>query len=78
MVRGVPLFVFRWDPSKGLFKPVHTMCPLWVKLHNIPLVEFTTEGISRIASVLGVPIQWTRALRPCVTKHGADRVLLKF
>ncbi|KAJ9538957.1 hypothetical protein OSB04_031690 [Centaurea solstitialis] len=46
-----------WDPVKGLTKPVHNTCPLWVKLHDIPLVAFNKEGISRIASALGVPKQ---------------------
>ncbi|KAJ9535163.1 hypothetical protein OSB04_un001758 [Centaurea solstitialis] len=57
MIRRVPLFVFPWEPNKGITKPLHTTCPLWVKLHNIPLVAFNTEGISRIASALGVPKQ---------------------
>ncbi|KAJ9536694.1 hypothetical protein OSB04_un000167 [Centaurea solstitialis] len=57
MIRGVPLFVAHWDPLKGLTKPVHTSCPLWIKLHNVPLVAFNKEGISRIASALGVPKQ---------------------
>ncbi|KAJ9535927.1 hypothetical protein OSB04_un000907 [Centaurea solstitialis] len=57
MIRGVPLFVEHWDPVKGLNKPIHTSCPLWVKLHNVPLVAFNKEGISRIASALGVPKQ---------------------
>ncbi|KAJ9541737.1 hypothetical protein OSB04_028243 [Centaurea solstitialis] len=57
MVRGVPMFVAQWDPLKGLTKPVHNTCPLWVKLHNVPLVAFNKEGISRIASALGVPKQ---------------------
>ncbi|KAJ9536697.1 hypothetical protein OSB04_un000082 [Centaurea solstitialis] len=54
---GVPLFVAQWDPTKGLSKPIHNTCPLWIKLHNIPLVAFNREGISRIASALGVPKQ---------------------
>ncbi|KAJ9536643.1 hypothetical protein OSB04_un000192 [Centaurea solstitialis] len=57
MIRGVPLFVDLWDPSQGLSKPMHNTCPLWVKLHNIPLVAFNKEGIGRIASALGVPKQ---------------------
>ncbi|KAJ9566863.1 hypothetical protein OSB04_002829 [Centaurea solstitialis] len=28
MVCGVPMFVFPWDPSKGLSKPSHASCPL--------------------------------------------------
>ncbi|KAJ9566292.1 hypothetical protein OSB04_002258 [Centaurea solstitialis] len=57
MIRGVPMFLSLWDPLKGLSKPIHTTCPLWVKLHNIPLVAFNREGIGRIASALGVPKQ---------------------
>ncbi|KAJ9539131.1 hypothetical protein OSB04_031864 [Centaurea solstitialis] len=55
MIRGVPLFVFPWDPMQGLVKPEHKTCPLWVKLHNIPLVAFNREGVARIASALGEP-----------------------
>ncbi|KAJ9553001.1 hypothetical protein OSB04_017046 [Centaurea solstitialis] len=55
MIRGVPLFVYHWDPTKGVKKQDHTTCPLWVKLHNVPLVAFNTEGISRIVSLLGMP-----------------------
>ncbi|KAJ9561644.1 hypothetical protein OSB04_006804 [Centaurea solstitialis] len=55
MIRNVPFFVCPWDPSKGLTRPSHESCPLWVKIHNIPLVLFNHEGISRIASALGVP-----------------------
>ncbi|KAJ9539134.1 hypothetical protein OSB04_031867 [Centaurea solstitialis] len=60
-IRNAPLFAFRWDPSKGLSKPVHSMCPLWVKLQNIPLVAFNVEGIGRIASAIGVPKQMDSA-----------------
>ncbi|KAJ9544003.1 hypothetical protein OSB04_023710 [Centaurea solstitialis] len=57
MIRGVPLFVSLWDPMKGINKPVHDTCPLWIKLHNISLIAFNREGIGRIASALGVPKQ---------------------
>ncbi|KAJ9561757.1 hypothetical protein OSB04_006917 [Centaurea solstitialis] len=57
MISGIPFFLLTWDPTKGLTKPQHTSCPLWVKIHNIPLIAFNNEGISRIASALGVPIR---------------------
>ncbi|KAJ9539059.1 hypothetical protein OSB04_031792 [Centaurea solstitialis] len=57
MIQGVPMFVTPWDPSKGLVRPSHDTCPLWVKFHNVPLVLFNHEGISRIASAIGVPKQ---------------------
>ncbi|KAJ9561457.1 hypothetical protein OSB04_006617 [Centaurea solstitialis] len=55
MIRNVPMCVGPWDPSKGLSRPSHDSCPLWVKFHNVPLVLFNKEGISHIASALGVP-----------------------
>ncbi|KAJ9560946.1 hypothetical protein OSB04_006106 [Centaurea solstitialis] len=57
MINGVPFFLLPWDPTRGISKPQHTSCPLWVKIHNIPLVAFNNEGISRIASALGIPIR---------------------
>lgn len=57
MIKGIPLFVAPWDPSKGIHKPEHTTCPLWIKFYNIPLVAFNREGISRIASAVGVPLK---------------------
>ncbi|KAJ9536540.1 hypothetical protein OSB04_un000292, partial [Centaurea solstitialis] len=60
-IRGAPFFAAVWDPLKGLSKPTHTSCPLWVKLHNIPLTAFNVEGIGRIASAIGVPKQMDSA-----------------
>ncbi|KAJ9547121.1 hypothetical protein OSB04_019664 [Centaurea solstitialis] len=57
MINGVPFFLLPWDPTRGISKPQHKSCPLWVKIHNIPLVAFNNEGISRIASALGIPIR---------------------
>ncbi|KAJ9535960.1 hypothetical protein OSB04_un000878 [Centaurea solstitialis] len=57
MINGVPFFLLPWDPTRGISKPQHSSCPLWVKIHNIPLVAFNNEGISRIASALGIPIR---------------------
>ncbi|KAJ9536410.1 hypothetical protein OSB04_un000423 [Centaurea solstitialis] len=57
MLNGIPFFLLPWDPTKGLSKPQHVSCPLWVKIHNIPLIAFNNEGISRIASALGVPLR---------------------
>ncbi|KAJ9556556.1 hypothetical protein OSB04_011170 [Centaurea solstitialis] len=71
MIRNVPMFVGPWDPSKGLSRPSHDSCPLWVKFHNIPLVLFNQEGISRIASALGVPKRMD-ACTSSVTRSGCS------
>lgn len=36
-----------------LTKESHTSVPVWVKLHDVPLPAFTTDGLSVIASKIG-------------------------
>lgn len=80
MVNGVPLFVYHWDPMKGLVKPEHTTCPLWVKMHNVPLVVFNKEGISQLASAVGEPMMMDAATLSMCEKSwgrpGFARVLI--
>ncbi|KAJ9536677.1 hypothetical protein OSB04_un000150 [Centaurea solstitialis] len=82
MIRGIPMFIIPWDPSKGLRRPSHETCPLWVKFHNIPLVLFNHEGISRIASALDV---WAvgelkrelEVIIPHLDGDGHDKVMIR-
>ncbi|GJS92500.1 zinc knuckle CX2CX4HX4C containing protein [Tanacetum coccineum] len=56
IVNNKPLFVKKWDPTIGLEKVEQTKIPLWVKLVNVPLEAWSSEGISALASSLGRPI----------------------
>ncbi|GJT92144.1 zinc knuckle CX2CX4HX4C containing protein [Tanacetum coccineum] len=56
MVENKPLFVRKWEPGLCMSKPDTSKLPLWVKIYDIPLEAWNVEGISRIASRIGVPI----------------------
>ncbi|XP_020694665.2 uncharacterized protein LOC110108378 [Dendrobium catenatum] len=53
---GKPFVLQKWHPK---FKPKRenfSLVPIWVKIHDFPLACWNSEGISRIASKIGVPL----------------------
>ncbi|GKC02083.1 zinc knuckle CX2CX4HX4C containing protein, partial [Tanacetum coccineum] len=56
MVENKPLFVRKWEPGLCMSKLDTSKVPLWVKIYDIPLEAWNVDGISRIASRIGVPI----------------------
>ncbi|XP_020674470.1 uncharacterized protein LOC110093811 [Dendrobium catenatum] len=53
---GKPFIMQKWHPK---FKPKRenfTSIPIWVKIHDLPLACWNSEGISRIASKIGIPL----------------------
>ncbi|PKU74870.1 RNA exonuclease 1 [Dendrobium catenatum] len=53
---GKPFVLQKWHPK---FKPKRenfATVPIWVKIHDLPLACWNSEGISRIASKIGVPL----------------------
>ncbi|KAI3797691.1 hypothetical protein L1987_32954 [Smallanthus sonchifolius] len=55
MIRNVPIILNEWSPSVTVVKEDITAIPVWVKMHEVPLVAFTEDGLSLLASKVGVP-----------------------
>ncbi|GJW39766.1 zinc knuckle CX2CX4HX4C containing protein [Tanacetum coccineum] len=56
LIRMVPIMLNIWTPNSILKKDTITSVPVWVKLHNVPIVAFSEVGLSIITSSLGKPI----------------------
>nr|GFC61060.1 hypothetical protein [Tanacetum cinerariifolium] len=54
-IRNVPIFFQQWNPQKVLKKLDQEMVTMWVKLDHIPYEVYSVDGLSRIASAIGVP-----------------------
>lgn len=53
---GKPFVFQKWHPKFTPKKEEFSSVPIWVKIHDLPLACWNSEGISRIASKIGVPI----------------------
>ncbi|GJZ02824.1 reverse transcriptase domain-containing protein [Tanacetum coccineum] len=65
LIHNTPLIVNKWTPSLPLKKDVVTKVPIWVKLHKVPLVAYSEDGLSLIATQIGKPLMldaYTRSM----------------
>ncbi|GJS96767.1 zinc knuckle CX2CX4HX4C containing protein [Tanacetum coccineum] len=56
LIRLVPIILNVWTPNTRLKKDTITNAPIWVKIHEVPIVAYSEVGLSLISSQLGVPI----------------------
>ncbi|KAI0499496.1 hypothetical protein KFK09_017700 [Dendrobium nobile] len=53
---GKPFVFQKWTKNFHHTRENFTSVPIWVRVHNLPLVCWNSEGISKIASKIGIPI----------------------
>ncbi|GKC57725.1 retrovirus-related pol polyprotein from transposon TNT 1-94, partial [Tanacetum coccineum] len=56
LIRNVPLMLTKWSPNISLAKDKVTRVPIWVKLHKVPVVAYSEDGLSLITTQVGKPI----------------------
>ncbi|KAJ0506109.1 putative transcription factor interactor and regulator CCHC(Zn) family [Helianthus annuus] len=57
MIRNKPLFLNIWSPTNTLKKEELKKVAVWVKLHDVPLVVYSDDGLSMLASKIGSPVR---------------------
>ncbi|XP_071699103.1 uncharacterized protein [Rutidosis leptorrhynchoides] len=55
IIRTIPIILNKWSPNVSLTKEDLTKVPVWVKLHDIPLLGYTEDGLSLMASRISNP-----------------------
>nr|GEZ64652.1 hypothetical protein [Tanacetum cinerariifolium] len=51
-----PLILKNWHPDENLLKEDVSTVPVWVKLQGVPVIAFSEDGLSAIATKLGIPL----------------------
>ncbi|KAF5809887.1 hypothetical protein HanXRQr2_Chr04g0162741 [Helianthus annuus] len=57
MIRNKPMFLNLWSPINTLKKEEVKKVAVWVKLHDVPLVAYSDDGLSMLASKIGSPVR---------------------
>ncbi|XP_021996210.1 uncharacterized protein LOC110893407 [Helianthus annuus] len=55
IIRSQPMFLDIWSPSAKLEKKEVKKVQIWVKIHDVPIAAYTEDGLSMIATTIGVP-----------------------
>ncbi|GJS02248.1 reverse transcriptase domain-containing protein [Tanacetum coccineum] len=56
MIRKSPIILNKWSSSVSLKKGEVTKVPVWVKLYNVPVLAYSEDGLSLIATQIGKPV----------------------
>nr|GFA48057.1 hypothetical protein [Tanacetum cinerariifolium]GFA54176.1 hypothetical protein [Tanacetum cinerariifolium] len=56
MIRNQPLILTKWTPNLALSKNEVTKVHVWVKIHKVPVVAYSEDRLSLIATQIGKPI----------------------
>lgn len=56
IIRSLPLFLYAWSPSSVICKGEITKVPVWIKLHDVPLLAYSEDSLSMLATKVGKPI----------------------
>ncbi|GKC18544.1 zinc knuckle CX2CX4HX4C containing protein [Tanacetum coccineum] len=56
LIRLMPIILNIWTPNARHKKDEIIVAPVWVKLHNVPIVTYSEIGLSLITTKLGRPI----------------------
>nr|GFB01959.1 zinc knuckle CX2CX4HX4C [Tanacetum cinerariifolium] len=71
LIRRVPLILNMWSPNVELKKDEVKIAPVWIKLHNVPIVAYTEVGLSLITTQIGKPIMLdSYTCNMCVSSWG--------
>ncbi|KAL0904023.1 hypothetical protein M5K25_026093 [Dendrobium thyrsiflorum] len=53
---GRPFVLQKWHPRFRPKRENFSSVPIWIKIHDLPLACWNSDGISRIASKVGIPL----------------------
>ncbi|GJV05006.1 reverse transcriptase domain-containing protein [Tanacetum coccineum] len=56
MIHNSPIILTKWSPNLPLTKGEVTKVPVWIKLHRVPILAYSEDGLSLIATQIGTPL----------------------
>ncbi|GJW68309.1 hypothetical protein Tco_0122733 [Tanacetum coccineum] len=56
LIRNIPIILTKWSPNLSLTKDKVSKVPVWVKMHKVPVVAYSEDGLSLIATQVGKPV----------------------
>ncbi|KAL0283959.1 UNVERIFIED_CONTAM: hypothetical protein Sradi_7212100 [Sesamum radiatum] len=66
LFQGQPVVLQAWEQGMSLRRQKHVQIPVWIRLRHLPMEYWTEEGLSAVASGIGVPLYTDRITQNCL------------
>ncbi|KAL0300496.1 UNVERIFIED_CONTAM: hypothetical protein Scaly_3044400 [Sesamum calycinum] len=63
--KGQPIVLQVWEQGMSLRRQKHTKIPVWIRLKHLPMEYWTAEGLSAVASGVGIPLYSDKITKNC-------------
>ncbi|KAL0291781.1 UNVERIFIED_CONTAM: hypothetical protein Sradi_7013700 [Sesamum radiatum] len=63
--QGQPVVLQAWEQGMTLRRHKHMQVPVWIRLRHLPLEYWTEDGLSAVASGVGIPLYTDRITKSC-------------
>ncbi|KAL0287969.1 UNVERIFIED_CONTAM: hypothetical protein Sradi_7113500 [Sesamum radiatum] len=65
LFQGQPIVLQCWEQGMSLRRQKHTQIPVWVRLKHLPFEFWTADGLSTVASSVGIPLYTDKITKSC-------------
>ncbi|KAL0283505.1 UNVERIFIED_CONTAM: hypothetical protein Sradi_7226400 [Sesamum radiatum] len=66
LFQGQPVVLQPWEQGMSLRRQKHLQVPVWVRLRHLPMEYWTEEGLSAVASGIGIPLYTDKITKHCL------------
>ncbi|KAL0420563.1 UNVERIFIED_CONTAM: hypothetical protein Slati_3079200 [Sesamum latifolium] len=65
LFQGQPMVLQAWEQGMSLRRYKHMQVPVWIRLRHLPMEYWTEDGLSVVASGVGVPLYTDKIMKSC-------------
>ncbi|KAL0285148.1 UNVERIFIED_CONTAM: hypothetical protein Sradi_7181000 [Sesamum radiatum] len=66
LFQGQPVVLQAWEQGMSLRRQKHMQIPVWIRIRHLPMEYWTEEGLSAVASGIGIPLYTDRITQNCL------------
>ncbi|KAL0457640.1 UNVERIFIED_CONTAM: hypothetical protein Slati_0391200 [Sesamum latifolium] len=66
LFQGQPVVLQPWEQGMSLRRQKHLQIPVWVRFHHLPMEYWTEDGLSAVASGIGIPLYADKITKACL------------
>ncbi|KAL0288248.1 UNVERIFIED_CONTAM: hypothetical protein Sradi_7102300 [Sesamum radiatum] len=66
LFQGQPMVLQAWEQGMSLRRQKHTQVSVWVRIRHLPMEYWTEEGLSVVASGIGIPLYTDSITQQCL------------
>ncbi|KAL0291607.1 UNVERIFIED_CONTAM: hypothetical protein Sradi_7020700 [Sesamum radiatum] len=66
LFQGQPVVLQPWEQGMSMRRQKHLQVPVWIRIRHLPMEYWTDDGLSAVASGIGIPLYTDKITKNCL------------